>query len=267
MGAMPRLDDADAESTPPVQEEPIAVPRIAAGTRDDVSEQARAARHLDALASIVHDMKSPLAIISLETRLLEERLGGHASVAIQRGLQRIEHNSGYLDRLIMDLLDLACLEADAFALHVEELDLARLVASALERAVSTLDRPRVQLELYDHPRLTADEMRIERVISNLVGNALKYTPPGSGVVVRMHIRDDRARVEVIDAGPGLDPDDAKHVFDRYRRAATSRGRPGYGLGLYVSRRIVEAHGGEIGVLTGEGKGARFWFELPIRDMP
>jgi signal transduction histidine kinase len=267
MWRVPRLPTdrpEDDVGSPPVQEDPIAIPRIASGTREDVSAAARTARDLDALASIVHDMKSPLTIISLETRLLEERLGANASVAIQRGLQRIAHNAGYLDRLIMDLLDLGCIEADAFELRLDEIDLARTVAEALDHAVSTLDRPRVQLELFDHPRLVADQMRIERVISNLVGNALKYTPAGTGVTVRLHVGDGRARVEVIDAGPGLDPTEAKHVFDRYRRGGTSRGRPGYGLGLYVSRRIVERHGGAIGVVTGDGKGARFWFELPVR---
>ena len=259
MEGVPRLPTdrpEDEVGSPPVQDEPIALPRVGAGTREDL-------RNPDLLAEIVHDMKSPLAIIMLETRLLEERLGEGVSHAIERGLQRVALNASYLDRLIMDLLDLGSLEADAFQLHTEPMDLARVVAEALERAVSTPDRERVHIELFEHVKLVADANRIERVISNLIGNALKYTPHGSHVVVRMHLRDGRARVDVIDRGPGLDAEQARTVFDRYRRADTPHGRAGYGLGLYVSRRIVEAHGGTIGVVTAPGKGARFWFELPL----
>jgi signal transduction histidine kinase len=110
--------------------------------------------------------------------------------------------------------------------------------------------------------LWGDELRIERVVANLVQNALKYSPASCPVVVRVDLARDRACVVVRDYGQGLAVEEQGLVFEKYRRATTARDHEGSGLGLYVSKRIVEAHGGEIGVSSQPGKGSSFYFTLP-----
>ena len=131
--------------------------------------------------------------------------------------------------------------------------MATLLDRAFERAVSTVDRKRVQLETRHHANVLCDPMRIERVVSNLIANALKHG--GSApVTVKLEVVKRIARVSVIDAGPGMTAESAREMFARYRHGALSQG---YGLGLYISRHIIEAHGGKIGVASSPGNGSRF----------
>ena len=225
----------------------------AKGTRDDVSDRVPRDEHVTLIA---HDLKTPLSIIMLEAQLLEERLSAVQSSAIQRSLERIGQNAAYIDRLIADMLDL---EADELQLRLERVDLAALLRQTLERAVSTVDRNRVQLELRSAPAVRGDRNRLERVIANLVSNALKYST--APVTVVCEVVAGRARVTVIDRGRGLTPEQTSTVFERYRREANSRGRDGHGLGLYISRKIIDAHFGRIGVTSAPDSGCHFYFEL------
>jgi signal transduction histidine kinase len=241
----------------------------ATGTRDDLVEKARAAQRLatepgsldDDVASLAHDLKNPLTVIMLETTQIEQRLGAHATPAVLRGLERIAQNAAYVDRLVSDLLDVASADAGRLELRLDRIDLAALVRSAAERAVASPDRARLRLEIRDGVFAWADEMRIERVLANLVTNAFKYCPDGL-VSIRLETRGGYSCVSVIDRGPGLSADEAKRVFERYRRG-TAGNAHGYGLGLYTSRKIVEAHRGRIGCVSKPGHGARFYFELPL----
>ena len=246
----------------PVEEE-HAPPVIAKGTRNDVSKIVpREPTVEERIALIAHDLKTPLSIIMLEAQLLEERLSAVQSAAIQRSLERIEQNAAYIDRLIADLLDLASVDAGQLQLRLERVDLAGLLRQTLERAVSTVDRSRVQLELRNAPAVRGDRNRLERVIANFISNALKYSH--TPVTVLCEVGGKRARVTVIDRGRGLTDEQARTVFDRYRREDT-RGREGYGLGLYISRKIIDAHYGQIGVVAAPDAGCQFFFELDVID--
>jgi signal transduction histidine kinase len=254
--------DNEFDSDPPT-------PVVALGTRQDLADKARAAQRLatepgspdDDVASLAHDLKNPLTIIMLESNQIEQRLGLHATPAVLRGLERIAQNAAYIDRLVSDLLDVCSHDAGRLDLRIERLDLARLVRGAAERAVASPDRARVRVEIRSIVFAWGDEMRIERVISNLLNNAFKYCPEGS-ITVRLDARGSRACVSVIDSGPGLSADEARRVFERYRRGSTGT-QHGYGLGLYTSRKIIEAHRGRIGCVSTSGRGARFYFELPL----
>jgi len=258
-----------------VFEEEEATPVLAAGTRDNLADKARAAvrntptnlqkppRFDDDVASLAHDLKNPLTIIMLETSQIEARLGVRTTPAVQRGLERIAQNAAYIDRLVSDLLDLTQHEAGKLELRLETIDLARLLQDAVGRAVPTADRGRVQLDVRQVLWVNADDTRLERVVSNLVNNALKYC---TGVVtVRLDQRGSHACVSVIDSGPGLTAEESRQIFERYRRASTSQ--QGYGLGLHTSRRIIEAHRGRIGIASQLGRGSRFFFELPAVSPP
>jgi signal transduction histidine kinase len=146
---------------------------------------------------------------------------------------------------------------------MERVHLGILLNDNLERAVSSLDRSRVRLEIHHDCFVSADRNRLERVIANFISNALKYST--SPIKIALELVGVRARVTVIDGGRGLTPDQASTVFDRFRRGGNTRGRDGYGLGLYISRKIIDAHGGEIGVDSAPGAGSQFYFELDIID--
>jgi two-component system, OmpR family, sensor histidine kinase ResE len=216
----------------------------------------------DDVAQIVHDLKSPLATIALETELLDERINELDHAALHRAVDRITNNVDFLDRMVQDLLDLCAFDSGHFALHRERIDLAHVVDAVVERLVATRDRARVTVDIPDRAVLLVDELRIERVIANLVQNALKHTPMCGRIAVVLDTCSDLARVSVIDEGPGIDPLELGAIFEKYRRASTARAQ-GSGLGLFVSKKIVEAHGGRIGVYSVRGAGSRFFFELPM----
>ena len=243
-------------------------PHLAKGTRDDVTREAQRAiedrrtRAIDDdIESVAHDVKTPLSIIMLEANVLEERLGRLMSQQVRHGLDRILTNAAYIDRLVSDLLDLGCHDAGRLELRHETIELDDLLHRALERAVSTVDRARLTLDVRAEATIEGDPVRLERVISNLVANALKHGGRRAPVTVRLESQRRLARISVIDSGPGLSAEECRAVFERYRRGFTRS--DGHGLGLYISRRIVEAHRGRIGVASTPGKGCRFYFELPI----
>jgi signal transduction histidine kinase len=262
-------------------EEP-AKPHLAKGTRDvtdqandatarvtseqvrELSERTRRARAIDDdIASVAHDVKTPLSIIMLEANVLEERLGRALTPQARHGLDRILTNATYIDRLVSDLLDLGCHDAGQLEIRRERIDLGALIEAALERAVSTRDLSRISIDVHQHATIIGDPVRIERVLSNLVANAFKHGARRAPVAVKLEVDRKLARVSVIDSGPGLPAEQCQELFDRYRRGKARN--DGYGLGLYISRRIIEAHGGRIGVHSAPGKGCRFWFELPLTE--
>lgn len=264
---MPRPGDRDeGDQVEPFEsyddDEPT--PVIAQGTRDDLEIAARVARQRagtlpdDDVAALAHDLKNPLTIIMLEAAQIEQRLEP-LPPAVQRGLERIAQNAAYIDRLVSDLLDMASHDAGKLELRVDSLDLARVLRDAVGRAVPTADRHRVHLVVRVRCHVEGDEMRLERVVSNLVANALKYCE--GDITVQLDARGKYASVSVIDTGPGLTADESRTVFDRYRRGVTTTS--GYGLGLYACRRIIEAHRGRIGVVSQQGRGSRFFFEVPV----
>ncbi|HEY5921450.1 MAG TPA: HAMP domain-containing sensor histidine kinase [Kofleriaceae bacterium] len=282
----PRLP---AESDLPIEDrfdEDQPTPVMAVGTRDSLADQAREATRRAAVAdppreaarrpatvededvaSLAHDLKNPLTIIMLETTQIEQRLALRITPAVQRGLERIHQNASYIDRLISDMLDMASADAGRLELRFERIDLSRLLKDAVGRAVPTQDRHRIKLEIRDVLFVNGDEMRLERVVSNLVHNALKYAGEFGPVTVRLDRRGAYACVSVIDTGPGLTADESRVIFERYRRTSRSTSQQGYGLGLYTSRRIIEAHKGRIGIVSQPGRGSRFFFELPAVAPP
>jgi len=264
-------DDDDIETGFELDEP---TPVIAAGTRDDMADKARAALasaaaaadapRNDEVAALAHDLKNPLTIILLETSQIEHRLGASITPAVLAGLDRIAQNAAYIDRIVSDLLDAASAEAGKLDLRIDRIDLAAILRAAVERAVPPIERRRVMVDIRELLVAEGDEVRIERVIANLLSNALKYSEPNTPIALRLERRDNCACVSVIDHGDGMTADEARRVFERYRRATTGT-QQGYGLGLYTCRRIIEAHRGRIGVVSTPGRGSRFYFELPLPD--
>ena len=241
-------------------------PRFALGTREVtplvLSAEARphGVPHED-VARIVHDFKGPLGTISLEAELLGETLAAGLVVEAKPIIDQIMHNVDFLDRLVMDLLDLCTLQAGRFELRRVRTELRALLQHVIERVVPSRDRERVVLDARETVIVEVDELRIERVVANLLHNALAYAPRNTGITVKLDREPHATRVSVIDEGHGVTIDLAS-VFDAYHRGSPSESRHGTGLGLFLSKQIIEAHGATIGVDSIRGVGTRFYFELP-----
>jgi two-component system, OmpR family, sensor histidine kinase VicK len=217
----------------------------------------------DDVIQIVHDLKSPLATIALESELLDASIEGLDHDSLCRAVQRILLNVGFLDRMIQDLLDLSAFDAGRFSLRRNPVEMRALIEGTLERVVASRERQRVFFEGDARIVVSVDGLRLERVIANLLENAFKYAPKHSGIVVHLSRTATSVCVAVVDAGPGIADADHKAIFDKYRRARAVGSVEGNGLGLYVAKRIIEAHGGRIGVERVRDAGSRFYFELPI----
>jgi len=214
------------------------------------------------IEQIVHDLKNPIGTIALETCLLDEAAATGAHADIRPALARITRNLVFLERMVEDLLDAAALAAGRFELERKPTELRALLDGIVARVVSTRDRDRVVLEAPAPITLELDALRIERVVANLLHNALKYASRGSRIVIRLEVERGGGRISVIDGGPGMTGAETSYIFDKYRRTDAARAHEGSGLGLYISKQIVEAHGGTIGVQSARGVGSRFFFELP-----
>jgi len=159
------------------------------------------------------------------------------------------------------------LESGQLEIRKEPVDLAHLVGEIVERVTSPEERPRICIESAVHmPTVPADPDRIERAIVNLITNALKYSPSNSPVTIRIRRSEEEAVVSVTDQGAGIPPEHLPHVFDRFYRVTGGKGvaeAEGLGLGLYIARLIVEAHGGRIWAESEVHKGSTFHFTLPL----
>jgi signal transduction histidine kinase len=219
--------------------------------------------HLDVddVAQIVHDMRGPMSTMLLETELMESRISAGIHDGLLPAVRRVLHNIAFMERVVEDLLDLCALDTQHFQLHITRNDLFALVEEVVERVVPSSHRSRVHLE-GSSVAIQLDELRIQRVIANLLSNAMKHAVIGP-VTVTVTRHDKRVCVAVSDSGPGMSVEHAAKVFDRYLRGPTVMRSRGSGLGLYICKEIVEAHGGSVGVDSVLGLGSRFFFTLPI----
>ncbi|HZU75122.1 MAG TPA: HAMP domain-containing sensor histidine kinase, partial [Dehalococcoidia bacterium] len=225
------------------------------------------------LASASHDLRTPVTTIKAMAQVLQRRVPrGKSAAVLQDGLRTIDETAGRITALIDELLDLSRLQSGhPLELDRRPCDLVALVQHAVEtsRQISSSRQIRVESE---ERTLTGlwDSLRLERVIDNLLSNALKYSPPDRDVVVRLAREpgpagadSDLAVLRVQDFGIGIPAADLPHIFERFYRARNVSGRPGSGIGLAGAREIVVQHGGTIGVESSEGKGTAFTVRLPL----
>lgn len=182
--------------------------------------------------------------------------------------ERIRSAVERMDALVRDLLDLSKIEAGRFEVHPQAEDLRELVEEALVLARTMAEAKHLALvaEQIDDGLVLADRERVFQVLTNLVSNAIKFTPEGGRIELRTRLRRGEAEVSVSDTGRGLTAEELQFVFDRYWQGRDT-GQKGSGLGLYIAKGIVEAHGGRIHVESTRGAGARFSFTLPTAPRP
>jgi len=227
------------------------------------AEARRATRVRDEMLAIVsHDLRNPLHTIELSAGLLEAITPRDAETA-RKQLEIVKRSVQRADRLIDDLLDVARLEAGTFALECGPVASVEVAREALElhRGQAEKEDERLVVALPERlPDVWADRDRLLQVFSNLLGNAIKFTPRGGRIELGAEAADEHIRFWVRDTGPGIPPDQVPHVFDPFWQAKRRLG--GAGLGLAIARGIVEAHGGRIRVESELGVGTTIWFTIP-----
>lgn len=222
-------------------------------------------RHKSELISMVsHEVRTPLASVLGFTRLLLER--DLTDDDRQRYLEIIDAEATRLATLVSDFLDARLIEEGHFALRPELFDLRSLVREQAELTLAHDETHELRLNVPETPlEVEADRSRLAQVVGNILSNAVKYSPAGGRITVGAVEAAGSARVWVDDEGTGIAPEHREQIFQPfYRGDAAAAGIPGTGLGLAVSRRIVEAHNGRIGFDTLDG-GTRFWIDLPLGE--
>jgi two-component system sensor histidine kinase KdpD len=216
---------------------------------------------------VAHELGSPISAINAWVEVLaqkalkpEEEL--HAFASIRSEIQR-------LNGLAADTRAIATIERDEFVVRPRRVPIISIVAAGVDLNRSLPGRHPLLTTILAYDDVCADPERIGQVLRNLLSNAAKYSPEGSPIELRTVRHGTRVRIEVIDRGPGIPPGDEERIFEKYERGRTTAGidcrLPGVGLGLYLSRRIVQAHGGAIHVTATAGGGATFAFDLPIPE--
>lgn len=222
----------------------------------------------DVLAVVSHDLGNPLSAIRIGTTLLlssvppeERQTGGWKHIV------GIRNSAEQMERLIKDLLEVKRIEAGQLSVERARVAVAPLIAEAIELLTPIAEGKSIKLlpRLNGSvPAIYADRERLLQTFSNLVGNAVKFTPEGGEVLISARVEGDDVVMSVRDTGIGISREDAVHVFDRYWQAKTrKKGKVGIGLGLVIAKGIIEAHGGRIWVESELGQGSRFDFTVPI----
>jgi signal transduction histidine kinase len=215
----------------------------------------------DFLAVVSHELLSPLTTLKAVSELLEDR-----GVARKRAVAAIARQVRRLERLTSDVLDVTRLESGRLTLERSTTDLVEIARNAIEQAGIQAPNHVLTLTVQD-PVCQGywDYDRIEQVVQNLLSNAIKYSPEGGEIALRVERLGTHARVQIADHGVGMSPTALPHLFDRYYRVNSDEDRntPGIGLGLYIARWIVEAHGGQIAAESTLGLGSTFSFTLPV----
>lgn len=215
-----------------------------------------------------HDLRNPLGNISVTAQLLEARAEKNGQTENVAFLQQIRESADYMSDLILDMLDVSKIESGQMELLREPADPAELVEQALVILRHTAEEKNITLSprIESGIQLTVDRRKMLQVISNLTSNAIKYSPAGSEVILELVTEEASMALRVIDQGCGIDSADQQRIFEPFGRVKENRptgGESSTGLGLFISRSIIEAHGGRLQVESAAGQGSTFTMYLPL----
>jgi two-component system phosphate regulon sensor histidine kinase PhoR len=250
---------------------------------DDVTSNKQVEKLKDEFVSIVsHELRTPLTAIKgytqhlirrIERRLREVRqkqqgtgpFGELPESYDLRSLNIVQSETEHLERLVNDLLDLSRVQWGELNLQYTSFYLADVLAERVRLAQVSAEHHTISLDIQVlDSRIMADQLRVGQVFGNILDNAIKFSPPGRQVMVKLQEQDDEYLISVIDQGIGVSPEYFDHIFERFYRVRNmaSRQYSGIGMGLFVAKAIVEAHGGRIGFSSNQGTGSTFYFTLP-----
>jgi PAS domain S-box-containing protein len=218
------------------------------------------------LSMLSHDLRTPLNAVLGYAGMIEDATEG----TLQTYAERITKAGNTLLTLIEDLLTLSRVQAGKLVLDERPTDIAAEARDLMAVLTTLADKKQLRLEVDvpdDLPILEVDSPRVAQVLTNLLGNAFKFTPEGGRVTLRLRHTGDVVRAEVSDTGPGIPPAEQPKLFARFSQLSKSSRLGGAGLGLSIAKALVEAHGGQIGVESHDGAGTTFWFTLPVPAGP
>jgi signal transduction histidine kinase len=225
--------------------------RRATGARDEV------------LALVSHDLRNPISAIAMCARILREAPPEDAAER-EKMLTAITEATVWMQQLIRDLLDVSAIEAGRLSIERRPASLTAIVSTAAGMVGGEIEQRSIELQVDVAPNLptvNVDDRRIVQVMTNLLGNAVKFTDPGGRLVIRASVSPSGLVVAVEDTGIGIEPEALPRIFDRFWQVQSTP-RRGSGLGLAIARGIVEAHGGRIWVESQPGRGSVFSFSIP-----
>jgi signal transduction histidine kinase len=213
---------------------------------------------------VAHDLRDPLSSLNLSLLVLKKLLPTETREAAAPTLGSIDRAVAQISGLVKALLELAVIEAGSLKLSLHPTSVVQVLDDCIEVLSPLATEKNIRLALQASPgssMVKADRDQLLQVCSNLIGNAIKFTPDGGSIKARLREGSKTVTVEVEDSGPGIAPDDLPHVFDQFYRAREVKKR-GVGLGLAIAKGIIDAHRGMIGVRSQAGHGATFWFTIP-----
>ena len=219
----------------------------------------------DLIATLAHDLRSPLTSVKGFTATLLRKWDAFSDEQKRHMLTTIDWDADRMNRLLRDLLDFSRLEAGRLELKRQEVGLAELATRVAERVQMDAKHHQITAEFpSDFPVVSADPGKVEQVIVNLVENAVKHGDPGA-VRVSGTVDGSMVTVRVTDSGPGIDAAHVPYIFTKFYRRGGERHTGGTGLGLYICKGVIEAHGGDIRVESSSPTGTVFAFTLPVED--
>jgi signal transduction histidine kinase len=222
----------------------------------------------DFLANMSHELRTPLNAIIGFSEALIARMFGEVNPKQDEYLNDIHSSGQHLLSLINDILDLSKVEAGRMDLELSDFHLPSALQNAMTLVRERAQSHGIELKLSLDPQvgdIRADERKFKQIVLNLLSNAVKFTPDGGRVEVEAHLNAEAVEVSVTDTGVGIAPEDQETVFEEFRQVGRdyTRKQEGTGLGLALTRRFVELHGGKIGLQSEPGKGSTFIFTLPL----
>jgi len=235
--------------------------------RSTVEELRRlSALRADFVSLVSHELRSPMAAVIGAARTLQERWRSLSPGHREAFLALIADETNRLAALIGHVLDTSRIEAGTFTYRFTDIDLSALVADVVGTAAVGQDEVRVRADVPETlPSVRGDAERLRQVLTNLIDNAVKYSPAGDEVAVRARRENGRVLIEVVDNGPGIPHDQQRLIFEKFGRAdVPGSSKPGTGLGLFIARSIAEAHGGTLDVRSRPDAGTTFVLSLPLR---
>jgi signal transduction histidine kinase len=258
-----------ARAKPETVPTPEQAERLERAVLRELVEQLQSRERLRAewTAMAVHELRRPLTTIDLCTQLLQEALPDQAE-AVRERLGHIRWGIEQLCRVADDLFDASCIEARAITIERVPISIAVLVQDAIAHLPDLVNRCCLRVESGATVEVSADPRRIEQVLGNLLENAAKYGDPGAKIELDVARQADRVRVTVSSRGPGIPADRLERIFDRFERGPRARAETrGLGLGLYLAKGLVEAHGGRIWAKSAPSIITQFYFTLPLASTP
>lgn len=235
----------------------------------EITQQLETIRMLDDLKTslvnaVSHDLRSPITSILGYAEFLEDGLGGPLTPSQARFVAQIRQGGRRLHHIVDDLLDFARLEGGALTLRLEDTDFTEKLQQIAEGLLPQAESAQLRLEVEAPPLMgRMDAHRVARVLTNLVQNAITFTPAGGTIRLRAFLVEKAIRCEISDNGAGIAPADMPKLFRPFSQLDLGARKGGSGLGLSICKALVEAHGGTIGAESELGRGSTFWFTLPL----